>query len=105
MLDFCQPVSYYLKLSVLWVKKLLSEVVPLTYSPISLTPYPYSDSLVKYTDHTIEMPITQELTKEDLHSSKPSMIAFAKPRSHCQSQRYQPQLFPNFAWETSSTIL
>ena len=45
MLDFCQPVSYYAKLSVLWVKKLLSEVEHLTYSPISPIPYPLSDSL------------------------------------------------------------
>ena len=36
MLDFCQPVSYYAKLSVLWVKKLLSEVVDtFTCSPPS----------------------------------------------------------------------
>ena len=47
MLDFCQPVSYYAKLSVLWVKKLLSEVEHLTYSPISPIPYPLSDSLLK----------------------------------------------------------
>ena len=40
MLDFCQPVSYYLKLSVLWVKKLLSEVddtLPVhPHSPLTL---------------------------------------------------------------------
>ena len=39
MLDFCQPVSYYAKLSVLWVKKLLSEVDRHLYL---LTPIPTS---------------------------------------------------------------
>ena len=53
MLDFCQPVSYYAKLSVLWVKKLLSEVEPLTYSPISPTTYPLSDSLSYITSQVI----------------------------------------------------
>ena len=37
MLDFCQPVSYCAKLSVLWVKKLLSEVDRHLYL---LTPIP-----------------------------------------------------------------
>ena len=37
MLEFFQPVSYYLKLSVLWVKKLLSEVERHLYL---LTPIP-----------------------------------------------------------------
>ena len=51
MLDFCQTVSYYLKLSVIWVKKLLSEVEHLSYSPIFLIPYPLSDSLSNNISH------------------------------------------------------
>ena len=60
MLDFCQPVSYYAKLSVLWVKKLLSEVEHLTYSPISPIPYPLSDSLLKISLYFKHICITKE---------------------------------------------
>ena len=69
MLDFCQPVSYYAKLSVLWGKKLLSEVEHLTYSPISPIPYPLSDSLNRMQQHLI---------KEQISSFHAPRIAFAE---------------------------
>ena len=90
MLGFCQPVSYYAKLSVLWVKKLLSEVEHLTYSPISPIPYPLSDSLNRMQQHVIKRQISSFHVLQDCicranHSSSlpilpwEKRIAFAEP--------------------------
>ena len=82
MLDFCQPVSYYAKLSVLWVKKLLSEVEHLTYSPISPIPYPLSDSLNRMQQHLI---------KEQISS-------FHAPQD-CICRAYHTSSLPILPWE------